>query len=99
MTSTIDFEALSTENRLGLVEAILGLLPSLNDWKSRTVFLAFQIAGDRPQGQIEDSIRRLRAAEIAEGAGEDFEDFFVRALDFAKDIHGVRVERRELADA
>lgn len=76
-----DFETISDEDRFALIECFLGLLPSSRSWESRAVFVAFQLAGDRQQDQIEDTLRQLEEARPG---------FAEEVFAFAKDIHGVR---------
>jgi hypothetical protein len=81
----IDYEALSHEDRLALIEATLGLLPSGPDFQSRATFVAFQLAGERPQEQIEDSLARLEEAQPG---------WFDEVVAFARDVHGFQRARR-----
>lgn len=78
----IDFEAMTPEQRLGLIEALLGLLNSERDWRGRTIFLAFQIAGGCPQYQIKDSLGMLDRVKPG---------YFEEVVLAAKDMKGLRL--------
>lgn len=85
----IDFKALTTEQRLGLIECILGLLPSGPDWQSRAVYLAFQIAQENG-GHAPDVLPSLERERPG---------FFENAALFAKEIHGLELPWLEATDA
>lgn len=69
----------AAEARLAAIESLLGLLASECDRDGRATFLAFQIAGGSPAGQIEHTMRELE--ELAPG-------WLREAEDFARDMHG-----------
>jgi hypothetical protein len=56
---------------------------SERDWRGRTIFLAYQIAGGSPQYQIEDALGMLEATQPG---------YFEEVLRSAKDMKGLVLE-------
>lgn len=87
---TIDFESMTDAQRLVLVECMLGLLPSNQNWEDRAVFAAFLIAGERGNDAIENAVSGLERLKPG---------YFDECVRFARELKGEDLLRPETRSA
>jgi tRNA(Ile)-lysidine synthase TilS/MesJ len=87
---------MDTDERLEFVAAILGLLPSNTDWRSRAVYWAFQVAEGASEERIASA--RTELEEDSPGFAERVEKWLRvnnRVKEHAASVEAERDEARE----